>query len=276
LTDDKLSVKKQVKYDGKFEPVSVVCQKNTGALGYISRGAWASLPYLIDSSGKQQWKYNGGGSGVDDMAAGDLNGDGNLEYVVGFNGSGGVHLLNSDGNKVWSQPDGNVWHVEIVDVDGDGHPKIVHSNATGVITIRGADGQILSKHKPATYFAHFSIINLPDAKNLPYLLLNNDEKIWILNFKGETIKRLPAPFSNNGHAKGSMVKLENGDSYLGVIVDAYIWDRSIFYLYNSSDQLVYQEILPEACFSIYAFPSFDGRHQLLLVGCKNVVWQYKL
>ena len=276
LTDDNLSIKKQVKYDGKFDPVSVVRLNNAGDLGYISRGAWASLPYLMDGSGKQLWKYNDGGSGVDDMAAGDLNGDGTPEFAVGFNGGGGGHLLNADGKKVWAQSDANVWHLEIVDVDGDGHPKIVHSNAAGAITIRDADGRILSKHKPETYFAHFSIINLPDFKNLPYLLLNNDEKIWILNFKGETIKKLPSIFSCDGDVKGNVVKLDNDNSYIAVIADIHKWDRSVLYLYNSSDQLIYQEILPEACFSIYALPSSEGSYQSLLVGCKDTVWQYKL
>jgi hypothetical protein len=276
LIDDQLSVKKQIKFDGKLDPVSIVHLNGPSNIGYISRGSWANRPYLMDGSGKQKWIYNGGSMGVDDMAAGDLYGDGNIEYVVGFNGGGGVHLLNADGNKVWSQPDSNVWHVEIVDIDGDGHPKIVHSNAAGEITIRGPDGRVLSKYRSNAYFAHFSIIDLPKAKNVPHFILNNDEKIWIINFKGETIKRFSSPFSRDGFAKGSMVKLDNNDSYLGVIVDPLIWDRSVLYLYNSADELVYQEILPEACFSVYALPSTNGLHQSLLVGCKNVVWQYAL
>jgi hypothetical protein len=68
----------------------------------------------MDATGKPLWSYGAGSNGVDDMVAGDLNGDGLLQFAVGFNGGGGIHLLNSQGKKLWEFPDGNVWHVEIV------------------------------------------------------------------------------------------------------------------------------------------------------------------
>ena len=55
---------------------------------------------------------------VDDTAAGDVDGDGRLEFVVGFNGGGGVRLLDSTEKMRWRKPDGNVWHVEIADLKG--------------------------------------------------------------------------------------------------------------------------------------------------------------
>lgn len=142
VTDHHFREKKYVKLNGKFDPISVV-QVDSDSIGYINRGSWCSQPYLMDSNGNRTWSYSGGDSGVDDMAAGDINGDGLPEFVVGFNGGGGLHLLDHNGHKVWSKPDGNVWHIEIVDVDGDGHQKIVHSNAGGYITIRNENGEIL-------------------------------------------------------------------------------------------------------------------------------------
>ncbi len=65
----------------------------------------------------------------------------------------------------WQQPDGNVWHVEIVDTKGDGNLQIVHSNAGGQITIRDQDGKVLRQSKPGNYFSSFSVCRWPTAKD---------------------------------------------------------------------------------------------------------------
>ncbi len=275
LTDDRLSVRKTITFDGDLSRVSVIQGDPEGSPSYISRGSWANKACLIDATGKKQWSYSGPGTGIDDMTAGDLKGDGTIEYVVGFNGGGGVHLLNADGKKIWAQSDGNVWHVEIVDIDGEGSRKIVHSNAAGKITIRDADGKILSIHKPQTYFSHFSIIDLPE-KNRPYLLQNSDEQIWVLDMKGKAVRQLPAPLSCDGHAKGTMVKLDKDTPYLAVIADQYIWSRSVLFVYNAADQLVYHEILPGTCYSIFALQSEVTSQQSFLIGCENIVWRYEV
>lgn len=63
------------------------------------------------------------------MAAGDLGGDGQLEFVVGLNCGGGIHLLSADGKVLWKQPDVNVRRVAVVDIDGDERPEILHNNS---------------------------------------------------------------------------------------------------------------------------------------------------
>jgi hypothetical protein len=86
---------------------------STGA-GWVADGA------LIGEDGVRLWQPDRL-AGMDDMAAGDLDGDGIPEIVVGYNGGSGVHLYDAAGKPRWRKLDGNVWHVEILDTDGDGH-----------------------------------------------------------------------------------------------------------------------------------------------------------
>jgi len=100
-----------------------------GPPSYIDRGGGGWQPgAFIDENGRLVWQPEID-SAMDDLTAGDLDGDGGLEFVVGYNGRGGVRCYDITGRPRWRKDDGNVWHVEIVDTDGDGQAEIVHSNA---------------------------------------------------------------------------------------------------------------------------------------------------
>ncbi len=92
------------------------------------------------------------------------------------------------------------------------------------------------------------------------LLLSQDEKIWVLNFKGETVKSYKAPHSSRyrGEAKGVSLKLKDSSEYLAVIVDFSTWKRSILYLYDRADQLVYEEVMSDSCFSVLSSDSWQA------------------
>ena len=166
----------------------------TAAAGYVKDGvvrdrvAWAErLTHVepIDVGGDGHWEFldrgghgwqgaallDGGGQlrfrpatgqGVDDMAAGHLDADGRLDFVVGYNGGSGVARYDADGREIWRKDDRNVWHVEIVDTDGDGVGEIVHSNAAGQLTVRDASGRVLRRvDPPGSYFSRFSLVRWP-------------------------------------------------------------------------------------------------------------------
>ncbi len=211
------------------------------------------------------------------MAAGDVDGDGQIEYVVGYNGGGGVHLLESSGRRSWQQSDGNVWHVEVVDTNNDGSLEIVHSNAGGQITVRDAMGRVTSVAKPRPYFSDFSLCRWP-AKDAPQrLLLSGDDQIWLLDFNGNTVAQFDAPHcASLGAAHGTLVQLsEDQPAYLAVVVDFQNWNRSSLYVYDGKGVLVYQEIIGESCASVAAVPK-SGETEILLIGGTGSVWEYSL
>ena len=168
-----------------------------GTFEFLNRGGsgWQEAS-LIDASGRTLWMCNRG-PGVNDMASGDLDGDGLAEFVVGYNGGGGVHLLDGNGLQKWQQSDGNVWHVEIVDTDGDGSPEIVHSNTAGQITVRDATGQAIGQVNPGPYFSDFSLCRWPTNDDPSRLLLAEDGQIWLFDFDGTTVAQFDAPNSGS-------------------------------------------------------------------------------
>ena len=270
------AVKSSVSLTGSLDNVTIVSTPS-GSSQYLNRGSWISAAALYDGSGKVLWTY-GGLSGVDDAAAGDINGDGRLEFVVGYNGGGGVHLLDSSGRKVWVKSDGNVWHVEMVDTNGDGKLEIVHSNAGGQMTVRDAAGAVLRQSRPPTYFSHFSLCRWPGKAGSQYALQAGNDAIWVLAFDGRAAARLDAPKCGYlGAAKGVPVRLENGKPDLfAVLVSFSNRDTSSLYVYGPDRKLVYQEVLPGECSAITALAAGGSRPESLLVGGSDVILRYTM
>jgi hypothetical protein len=245
------------------------------ACEYMNRGSWGRQAGLFDHAGRRLWKYTGP-DGVDDMAAGDLYGDGSLEFVVGFNGGGGVHLLNNRGVKQWDEPDGNVWHVEIADVNGDGRGEIIHSNAEGEMILRDAQGHVLSRGKPPSYFSDFCLAYWGPDRRAIYPVYEDDNEIRVLGYDAKPLARMAAPGAGSlGSAHAAPVRLRAGQpDYFAVVVDyGRGRDLAILYVYDGTQKLVYQEILDSPCATLGVVPGNPGE-ETLLVGTKGRVFQY--
>lgn len=261
-------------FSGHFSHVDMIDLTGDGVFEFMDRGSWSNKAALLNSGGGIVWEY-GEMPGVDDMAAGDIDGDGVLEFAVGFNGGGGVHLVESDGNRVWKEKDGNVWHVEIVDNDGDGALEVVHSNAGGFITVRDRRGKVIKRTHPRVYFSDFSLCEWPAGSQRKYPLLAEDDFIWLFDYDGSTLAGLPAPESGTlGEARGVWFKMDGGaPEYLAVVVSFKNWNRSILYVYDNLQKLVYQEVIPESCAAIGVIPPEQGK-ATLLIGGLGKVWKY--
>jgi hypothetical protein len=261
------------KFSSSVDRVNIIDVEGDGVCEFMNRGSWSCDASLLNHDGTVRWSY-GGSDGVDDMAAGDMNGDGKLEFVVGFNGGGGVHLVSTDGKKIWREDDGNVWHVEIVDANKDGKPDVVHSNAAGQITVRDDTGKVQSAKSPAEYFSNFSLSHWPGRSDSQHALLAGSGTIWLFGFDGSTAAKLSAPKCNDlWDAYGVPVKLRsNAKAYFAVIVDSARDGGSVLYLYDPRESLVYQEILPSGS-CVAAIPGRAGTDRLF-VGGNGIVWSY--
>lgn len=241
---------------------------------FLCRGTWNTNTMLFDVEGKTLWSYGGGLNGIDDAAAGTLGPDDSKRVVVGFNGDGGVRLLSSEGKELWKQDDGNVWHVAIATAADKSGNVILHSNARGQLTVREAGGNVLGRYTPEIYLSSFAMIAWGDDPDLNKLLASEESYIYVLTTKGKTIVRLPAPGSAAmAQPKGTRVHFSASMPYFAGLLRYFLWNRSLLYIYDDQNRLVYQEILDHDCDGLHAVPGKNGTENLLL-GCEGSVWKY--
>lgn len=268
--------KKTVTFDKTTTRTQVLDVDGDGQMEFVNRGGdgWQDAS-LLDQNGKTLWTY-GGMPGVDDMCGGDLDGDGKAEFVVSFNGDGGVHLLNKNGKKEWQEPGGNVWQVQITDIEGDGKAETIENNSMDYI-VRDRSGKILRQNHITAFSTHFSICHWPGKADPKYILTSCDDWFWVLDFdaKPKTKLKSPLPVRGGGGVWGIPVKFNAQEpEYFAVLENYSLFSRSQLCVYSAAGDLVYHEILPEKCAGIVAFPTEGSVTETLLIGGDGKVWQY--
>jgi hypothetical protein len=244
---------------------------------FLNRGGsgWQDASF-IGADGRTLWVY-GGLPGVDDMTAGNLGGDGSPQFIVGFNGGGGLRCLDAKGELQWQMPGSNIWHVEIVDIDGKGKPKILHTDASGGFTIRNSKGDVEREMRPVGHCSGFSLCRWPTAKSGPKLVIPGKGHIVLADFDGNIVCEFKAPTwegaSKNVHATACRLK-KDAPPFLAAVTSYSLWKASVLAVFNSEKQPVYEEILTERCGCIVALPHAGSQVDDLLVGGNGKVWRY--
>jgi len=219
--------------------------------------------------------------GVDDSVSGDIYGDGKLSMVIGLNGRGGLVLVNREGRTVWKKKEGNVWHVETMDTNGDGRDEILHSNAPGQLLVRNANGDVIAEYLPGHYIADFTLTRWAEEQRPTHILVPTTEGregssksiFVVLDAKGKTVAQLESPLDDLlNKTKGTSVRYGKGAEYFAVLQNNSAWERSMLLLYDKDGQIVYQEILGDSCLGIAAVPQEDAER--LLIGCAGRIWEY--
>jgi hypothetical protein len=257
----------------------VVClESNTGDLNFLNRGGGWGPVSLYSSKGELLWSYGLNGPSPYDMIADDIDGDGNLKFVIGTGKN--IFMVNYKHEVVWEQPESNVWHIEILDVDNDGKKEIVHSNAQGGLIIRDKDGKSLRRLKLPIYFSDFSLLNWSFGKNkmLTYLLAEN-EKIYAVN--SQTFKKIvqfDAPRAPSKFTRGTQVLFDSKQQpYFAAVVSAEASsNRSILYIYSHNGGLVYNEVIAAFDPGLLTIRNKKTDTEKLLVGGNGMIWEYSL
>ncbi|HXX46333.1 MAG TPA: hypothetical protein VEJ38_16540 [Candidatus Acidoferrales bacterium] len=277
--DGNKAVQRRVSFPAnmQFGPVELVEMPGAAEPFFLGRGSWSTPAMFVDSSGKELWRY-GGSPGVDYAAAGDLRGERKIEVVVGMNGGGGILLLDANGNRMWSKPDGNVWHVEILQ-GGSGIPgRILQSNVGGQLIIRDPNGDILDRHALDMYLSDFSLTRWNGEPEATHVVASDSDTVYVYTQNGQSVARFEAPAPQiYNDIRAVTLTFSNGSTYFAVVRRYRLWGRSILTINSikgDRGDLEYREILEDACDALSTAPSGDG--QALLVGCRGAVFEYDL
>jgi hypothetical protein len=275
-------IKKQIQFStNQRGSVTVARTSAAGGYGYLTRDeSWTAPAMLFDEEGQLRWRSNSAW-GVDDSAPGDVLGDGKLSVVIGFNGSGGIALLDGQGQSVWRKKEGNVWHVETLDIKGNGREEILHSNASGQLLVRGAKGELIAQYLPGVYVSWFAITRWGDESKPTHILVPTTQRregcctpvFVVLDAHGKTVAERESPLGDVlNRTAATPVRFGKHDDYFAILQNNFARGRSMLLLYGKDGEIVYQEILGESCLGLAAVPIKDAER--LLVGCEGKIWEY--
>lgn len=282
--DVRAGLKMQIQFS-KYVPCSVEAVRvdARGDYGFLTRDqSWATDVIFFDKTGQERWSYPGGFlNGIDDSVMGDLGGDGKSKVVVGFNGNGGLVVLDGEGKKVWKKGEGNVWHVETLDTKGDGRKQILHTNAEGQLLVRDASGEVIAHYLSNHYVSHFALTRWGNELQPSHILVPTKESgvecckhvFLVLDEEGRIVAHLDAPLGDlMRETKGTPVHYAKNIEYYSVLQSGKFVKRSMLSLYDHEGKIAYQEILGDDCIGIATLPGELGDR--LLVGCSGKVWEY--
>jgi uncharacterized protein YcfL len=278
-TDIKGKLKKTINFNFEGKLIVFFNFFPTSKILFLNRGGGWQPVSVYDRTGQCLWSYgnNEKDETPENMAGGDINGDGKPEFVVG---SDNITCFNSVGRVLWKQPGKGIWHVEVIDLNGDGKGEIVHSNSDGFMVVRNDRGDIFKTIRLPFYFGHFSLINCPTAKgNKDYIIASAEGKIYIIEpLEGKKVASFNAPMAPENSVQGVFVHFENNKKpYLAVVVKVKpTWQRSILFIYSSEGNLIYQEILATYYPALSPLLKDKKSVESLLVGGPGVIWEYKL
>jgi hypothetical protein len=180
---------------------------------------------------------------MNDLAAGDIDGDGMPEFVVGYNGGGGVRLLDSEGKLLWHEADGN-----------DRGGKVLRRTSFGLGLLGG-------------YVSDFSLVRWPPSR---IGLLNSDDgSTTVLDFDHKARATLvTANSSSLDEAYGAVARFGSEDYLVLAIVQGQ-WERSQLFVFDMKGVMGYREVVSGECGAVAA-PETDA----FLFGCGTRVLRY--
>jgi hypothetical protein len=260
--------------------VELISLDHAGDYGFLTRDqSWAEDVVLFDRSGRQMWSYSNRPPGIDDASPAEAGENGKSTFVVGLNGRGGIVLLDSQGKQIWRKPEGNVWHVESLDVDGDGRREILQSNAQGQLLVRNMNGDVTNRYAAGYYVAHFSLTRWGNEASARHILIpttgfNADcgkKLLLVLDAQGKTVATLDA-IAGEWAAKSAGVPMRTTTDRLFAVIQSGVLPRSVLSIYNAENRIVYREVLGETCPALNAV-TVDSQDRLF-VGCNSSVLEY--
>jgi hypothetical protein len=197
--------------DGYLEVVVATSNKQTATNGGTDENGWV---YCYDAaSGDQEWAYNANVQHVySNVVAGDLDGDGNLEIVIGLlDISGGVRVIDGDSGTLESWGNLSTGSMifsgaSIADIDSDGNNDIAISCVDNkVYCWEGGTGNSLTGFPLNLGTRTNSGISIGDVDSdgmLELVLAGRNGKLYVINHDGTIASGFPVTVSETNLLSG--------------------------------------------------------------------------
>jgi hypothetical protein len=252
-----------------------------GQIRFIDRGGGWQPVSAFNAQGVRLWEHGRTGAAPNSLAGGVMGTNQQPEFVVGYNGGGGLAILDQTGSVIRRCRGSNIWHVELLDTNADGLSEIVHSNAGGELVIRSSNLSVLDTIRTPYFIGDFTFCSWPVTNTTPSVLFRDRNVFVMMNLQGHILLTIPDPagYSFSSDIKCSWIHFRRDEvPYLAIMEGIRAtWHRSRLTIISADGRVVYQEILDDYLPAIAALPNSDDHEtQTLLVGGDDVVWQYRL
>jgi len=257
-----------------------------GQCSFLARGG-AMGSELIGHDGKSVWLLGGldPRTHPTDMVAGDLNGDGKIEFVGLYQlGDKGVVLYDASLNELWSNSEMRSSHVELVDAEGG--KKSIACCGYHEINILDPQGKLLKNLEIPLYLQEFSILTWPPGSGSQYLLCHDEDNVDLYDLNGKLIFKCDIPGGSRLDHFAAQTLTVGKVSYLA-IVGSMFWsgNRSVFCVYGLPEQplrnqvvhqsALYREVLDQECEAIAKLPADGSGRESILIGGSGQILRYR-
>lgn len=219
-----------------------------GTLEFVceSGSPWTEVG-IYENNGVVRWSMTGSyaeGNLPNDMAGGDLNDDGSLEFCIGF--INGLGCFDEEGEDIWRTGDGERYNTVAVIDEEQGVPGRVIALSDN-FEVRDSDGHLLQEWAaPNSTTSEFRIVRWPVESATPSVIARTYSGFELFDLQGQQLMEFSLPGNSAGgyDLNAAVLNAGSGTTYLAVLLMHYRpWDRSTLLLFDETNELVYREIL---------------------------------
>jgi len=244
-----------------------------------------------DEAGQKRRKEE---KGIRGLVVGDITGDGVSEFIVRQKNVGLV-AFKKDGEKLWVFKDARVYgKLTVSDVDNDGKNEVIE---LGQSVVSGS-GTLLRKPKQGPYSFVYDFVE-GDRRHRSGACEIVESRVTCEDLDGNYLLTAKAPLSKVKKIKKETIKLSDGTvleyhdeqifdedlvafkddssgkNFVALIGSFPESDRSVFYIFDTGQKLVYHELIPEAANSVDVLKR-NGKVIGFVVAGEKTLWSFEL